>query len=69
MLVSHRQTAIPLADRIVVLENGGIKFNGTRDELLARVPKTTDPANSRESTAIKAAPLLADIMSKALAPF
>ena len=56
LLVSHRQTAIPLADRIVVLENGGIKFNGTRDELLARVPKTTDPANSRESTAIKAAP-------------
>ena len=56
LLVSHRQTAIPLADRIVVLENGGIKFNGTRDELLARVPKTTDSATSRESVSVKAAP-------------
>ena len=55
LLVSHRQTAIPLADRIVVLEMAALSSTEREDELLARVPKTTDPANL-ESTAIKAAP-------------
>ena len=36
LLTSHRFSNIDLADRIILLENGRILEDGTRDELLAQ---------------------------------
>ncbi|MCA9927508.1 MAG: ABC transporter ATP-binding protein [Anaerolineales bacterium] len=36
LVVSHRQTALKMADQIIVMENGRIADRGTLDELLAR---------------------------------
>lgn len=35
LFISHRFSTVRLADRILVLENGGIKENGTHEQLLA----------------------------------
>jgi ATP-binding cassette subfamily B protein len=36
VLISHRFSTVRMADRIIVLQNGGIVEEGTHDDLVAR---------------------------------
>ena len=40
VLVSHRQTALPLVDYLIVMEAGRIKEQGTTSDVLSRFKKT-----------------------------
>lgn len=40
VLVSHRQTALPLVDYLIIMEAGRIKEQGTKNDVLSRFKKT-----------------------------
>ena len=48
LLITHRPGAIAVADRLVVLQQGRIQYNGPRDEVLAAMRAAARPAAARD---------------------
>ncbi|HMY98041.1 MAG TPA: type I secretion system permease/ATPase [Burkholderiaceae bacterium] len=52
LIVSHRPAVLSVTDRIVVLENGRVRLDGPRDEVLAQLhPPAVRPVNAAPSAA------------------
>ena len=53
LMVSHRQTALSLADYVIVLEGGRIKLQGTRDEVVATARAAQQAAQASPNTQLE----------------
>ena len=51
IMVSHRQAVLALADYVIIMENGGIKEQGTRDEVVARARSAQQAQQARATQA------------------
>ncbi len=58
IMVSHRQAVLSLADYVIIMENGGIKEQGARDEVIqrARAARQVKQAHDTQPAQIKAIP-------------
>lgn len=59
ILVTHRPAVIALADRLVVVENGRIPYQGPKDEVVAALQTRAAIASAAASTPVIAAPVAA----------
>ena len=48
MLISHQERIMQLADEIIIIENGKIKEQGTRDEILPRLMSEFEPCEFKK---------------------
>ena len=55
IMVSHRQAVLALADYVIIMENGGIKEQGTRDEVVARARSAQQAQQARATQAAQIA--------------
>lgn len=44
VIISHQERILNIADRIIVIANGGVERQGSRDEILPQLLKTASPA-------------------------
>jgi ATP-binding cassette subfamily C protein EexD len=58
IMVSHRQAVLSLADYVMIMESGGIKEQGLRDEVIERVraAQQAQQAQATQATPVKAVP-------------
>lgn len=55
IMVSHRQAVLALADYVIIMESGGIKEQGTRDEVVARARSAQQAQQARATQAAQIA--------------
>ena len=55
LIVSHRQGALPLVDHLIVMESGGIRQQGPKDEVIAQFRAVQESAQAKASQ-LKAVP-------------
>ena len=53
LLITHRLSLLQLVDRVVVLDNGRVKLDGPRDEVLKQLRETSRAARSGDSSELR----------------